>query len=458
MGYPYSNAIGDGGAAAGWPAAVWTGVSVRNESLNGYAVAAEIIGSGVWTNDGGRWRAYLDQVPLEQSTFTAVDQLDSAVLTAIPWGETPGVDEVAVSLETGAVEVHATRSGHDVQFGYVGRGTSVGAGLLNRLQQELRAVQTELRFLRQAQAAGHVLRSGGGVPAFGPLVAGDVPALAYLPTAGGTLTGTLTVVAGTAAAPGLAFSGDTNTGIYRVAADAVGVATGGTGRVQFTTGAMVPLSNGAFALGGPSNYWGDAYLNTVFTNRVGVGGDGMHLWSDGDLQVRDPDDVVCLGIHAGGAGGYVPGGWTAATLTLSAQVSCSVYATAAQSVANATEAAVAFDAEVFDQGGCHSTSSNTSRLTAPVAGTYLVTATVNWAANATGSRVLILRVGGTTAVARVECAAASGTVREVQQVSHVLKLTAGQYVEAVVYQSSGGSLDVGAATVRNSVATFIRLH
>lgn len=54
-----------------------------------------------------------------------------------------------------------------------------------------------------------------------------------LPLAGGTLTGVLTLPVGTAAAPSLTFSGDTNTGIYRVGADAVGIATAGTVAVDF---------------------------------------------------------------------------------------------------------------------------------------------------------------------------------------------------------------------------------
>lgn len=45
------------------------------------------------------------------------------------------------------------------------------------------------------------------------------------------LDGTLTIEDGTAAAPGLAFESDINTGLYRVGADQLGFATGGTGRL-----------------------------------------------------------------------------------------------------------------------------------------------------------------------------------------------------------------------------------
>ena len=45
------------------------------------------------------------------------------------------------------------------------------------------------------------------------------------------MTGVLEFVSGSASAPGIAFSGDTNTGIFRPGADSVAVATGGTQRI-----------------------------------------------------------------------------------------------------------------------------------------------------------------------------------------------------------------------------------
>jgi trimeric autotransporter adhesin len=52
-----------------------------------------------------------------------------------------------------------------------------------------------------------------------------------LTTAGDTLTGVLSVAAGTAALPGLAIASDPNTGIYSPGADQLAVSTGGTGRL-----------------------------------------------------------------------------------------------------------------------------------------------------------------------------------------------------------------------------------
>lgn len=49
----------------------------------------------------------------------------------------------------------------------------------------------------------------------------------FLPKAGGTMTGALLLADGTQALPAMAFGTDTNTGIYRIGADQLGVVCGG---------------------------------------------------------------------------------------------------------------------------------------------------------------------------------------------------------------------------------------
>jgi hypothetical protein len=56
--------------------------------------------------------------------------------------------------------------------------------------------------------------------------------------AGGTLSGVLAFVAGTAALPGLAVAGDLNTGIYGVSADVLGVSAGGLNVASFSNGQL----------------------------------------------------------------------------------------------------------------------------------------------------------------------------------------------------------------------------
>lgn len=56
--------------------------------------------------------------------------------------------------------------------------------------------------------------------------------------AGGTTTDKLQVAAGTAAAPTLTFTGDTNTGLYAAAADVIGVSTGGSERMRVNSNGL----------------------------------------------------------------------------------------------------------------------------------------------------------------------------------------------------------------------------
>jgi hypothetical protein len=70
--------------------------------------------------------------------------------------------------------------------------------------------------------------------------------LGLLSLAGGTLTGALLLDdSGTVSAPALAFDGDTNTGLFRSAADTLNVATNGVERVEFGTSEVVFNDGGA---------------------------------------------------------------------------------------------------------------------------------------------------------------------------------------------------------------------
>jgi len=88
--------------------------------------------------------------------------------------------------------------------------------------------------------------------------------LGLLPLAGGTMTGVLAVTAGTAALPGIAVSGDPNTGIYSPGADQVAISTGGTVRLSLSTTAVssaLAIDHPLGAVGTPSiTFTGD--LNT----------------------------------------------------------------------------------------------------------------------------------------------------------------------------------------------------
>lgn len=123
---------------------------------------------------------------------------------------------------------------------------------------------------------------------------------------------------------------------------------------------------------------------------------------------------------------------------------CRVSKSATQSIANSATTSVTFDTEDFDDGGMHSTTSNTSRITIPTggAGTYMVGGMVEFAANATGQRTIYVVLNGTATQATVTNVTASGTVASRLACATLVQVVAGDYLELQVNQNSGGALNV----------------
>jgi hypothetical protein len=108
---------------------------------------------------------------------------------------------------------------------------------------------------------------------------------------------------------------------------------------------------------------------------------------------------------------------------------------------NAAVTVLAFNTERFDSGTLHDVAANNTRITAPVAGIYLVTANITWEANATGARELNIRRNGTTNVARVVQPGDAVNTTD-QEAATLVKLAAGDYVEVALRQNSGAPLNV----------------
>lgn len=109
--------------------------------------------------------------------------------------------------------------------------------------------------------------------------------------------------------------------------------------------------------------------------------------------------------------------------------------------------AVTFDSERVDVGAMHDTSSNTSRLTVPAGGggLYAAGGLIEFAANATGRRGIQIRLNGTTIIARTE-AANLGANDHPLTIATVYQLTAGDYLELMGFQGSGGNLNMAATS------------
>lgn len=112
-----------------------------------------------------------------------------------------------------------------------------------------------------------------------------------------------------------------------------------------------------------------------------------------------------------------------------------------------TAQVLTFDTELLDSGGMHSTSVNTGRITVPTGGggMYVISATASFAANATGFRSLQIRVNGVTTIAQQMpmCVTTAATQTHVN-VSTMYPLAAGDYLEVLANQNSGGALNINA--------------
>ena len=120
---------------------------------------------------------------------------------------------------------------------------------------------------------------------------------------------------------------------------------------------------------------------------------------------------------------------------------------ASQTITTATNTAIALnETDVYDTDNFHETVTNPSRVTIPTAmgGIYLLVGFVTFAASATGNRIIFLRSGGATSLAG-EATAGTATNGTQMNVSDVRSLAAAEYVELMVYQSSGGDLGVTAS-------------
>jgi hypothetical protein len=107
-----------------------------------------------------------------------------------------------------------------------------------------------------------------------------------------------------------------------------------------------------------------------------------------------------------------------------------VYNSASESIAgDSAFHSITFNSEEYNDGAVHSTSSNTSRLTAVTAGKHYVSCSVNWdTTDGAGARVLRLIVNGTTEIAR-STVAGSTALNVAQTLGTTYKFAAGDYAE-----------------------------
>lgn len=128
-----------------------------------------------------------------------------------------------------------------------------------------------------------------------------------------------------------------------------------------------------------------------------------------------------------------------------------------QTITTATWTLLTWNAEDWDlvrgtAGTQHDTSSTTARLFARQDGKYQVTLFTSWAANTTGIRVGVIQKNSEALPATANTgvyqggyaiSAPSTSVTTTISAPALVQLNTGDYVAAVVFQNSGGNLDIG---------------
>lgn len=185
---------------------------------------------------------------------------------------------------------------------------------------------------------------------------------------------------GTVTVPSLSFTSDTDCGLYRIGANNVGLALAGVKAVDFST--ATASFNCAVSLA------------TALT--VGNGGTGVSTTN----SVRVVNSTT-------------------------------------QVIPTSVDTVITFDTETHDTNSMHSTVSNTGRLTAVVAGTYVISGSVEFETGGSGERNIYIRLNGLTHIAKA--GQGGGTTVDITNftISAVYQLAANDYVELVARHEGG---------------------
>ena len=186
-------------------------------------------------------------------------------------------------------------------------------------------------------------------------------------------------------------------------------------------------------------YTGSAWANldtTGMTNPMTTTGDIIYS-SPGSTPVR-------LGIGSTGNVLTVASGvpsW-AAPAGGSTFVGCSLYKTSNQTISNATNTAISFQAENFDTDTFHDNSTNNTRITIPAGkgGKYLITGSIAWSTGANERVAMIYKNGTIVNYMAQEYPANLGGFYH--PFNYVISLVATDYIELFCNQGSGGNLSV----------------
>ena len=124
------------------------------------------------------------------------------------------------------------------------------------------------------------------------------------------------------------------------------------------------------------------------------------------------------------------------------QLLARVHRSTTQTIATATNTAVVFDTPLDNLGGMWNPNQG-DRVTVPVRGVYSLGGASSWVANAAGIRYQWFRRNGNDLKAFGPQAALPGSavINDLEAGAKII-LEAGEYVELIVHQTSGGNLNL----------------
>jgi len=130
-----------------------------------------------------------------------------------------------------------------------------------------------------------------------------------------------------------------------------------------------------------------------------------------------------------------------------------------QSIPNGVFTEVDYEGEIYDDNGLHDLVTNKGRLTAQVAGRYLVILQIRWDGNATGVRMINILENGSTSRAVEGVAPGSASTFSARMIASVIvNLEANDFVTSEVFQDSGGALNVASTSDDSPRFTMQRLR
>jgi hypothetical protein len=210
------------------------------------------------------------------------------------------------------------------------------------------------------------------------------------------------------------------------------------------------LINGYAASNGAENPVMYLYHNATLigeTRDMGAGESANIRLSAAQVFYGEAGDTVEMRLYHTTAAGttFTNGSFSVSRLSgdSSAFSGASVYRNTTQTLTNGTFTTIQFNAEEYDTDTFHDNATNNTRLTVPSTGYYLLSGKLSYDANATGQRRLAFIVnGGTDYYGQAVSENTGGSIPADVTTTHVINLTAGDYVEMVGHQNSGGNLDV----------------